>query len=117
MSLENQFLNEVRQHVAGLTNRDDAIILDAATGAGETTLQIAEAMNGGKTKFITTIEGSKVALYGDVAVASFVRIFTVYPHNQPVVQGGPVWVTLVLVKEGGEWGIAHTHSSQAGGNN
>ena len=75
-----------------------------------------EAVDGGKTKFITTIESPTVALYGDVAVASFVRIFNIYPHNQPAVQGPPVWVTLVLVKEGGEWGIAHTHSSPAGGN-
>ncbi len=77
----------------------------------------AEAMNGGKTKFIASIESPTVALYGDVAVASFVRIYNVYPHNQPAVQGSPNWVTLVLVKEGGEWGIAHTHNSPAGGNN
>ena len=75
-----------------------------------------EAVNGGKTRFITTIESPMVTLYGDVAVASFVRIFNVYPHNQPAVQGSPGWVTLVLVKEGGEWGIAHTHNSPAGGN-
>jgi len=75
-----------------------------------------EAVNGGKTRFIATIESPTVALYGNVAVASFVRIFNVYPHNQPAVQGSPGWVTLVLVKEGGEWGIAHTHQSPAGGN-
>ena len=77
----------------------------------------AEAVDGGKTKYITTIESPKVALYGDVAVASFVIIYNVYPHNQPAVQFSPTWVTLVLVKEGGEWGIAHTHNSPAGGNN
>lgn len=76
----------------------------------------SEAINGGKTKFLTIIESPKVALYGNVAVASFIRIFSVYPHNQPATQGAPVWVTLVLVKEGGEWGIAHTHQSPAGGN-
>ncbi len=76
-----------------------------------------EAIDGGKTKIITEIESPTVALYGDVAVASFVRIFNFYPHNQPAVQGNPTWVTLVLVKEGGEWGIAHTHQSLAGGNN
>ena len=77
----------------------------------------AEARNGGKTRFITTIEGTKIAIYGDVAVASFVRMFNVYPHNQPPAQGAPAWVTLVLVKENGEWGIAHTHQSPVGGNN
>ena len=76
-----------------------------------------EALNGGKTKFVTTIEGPLVSIYGDAAVASFVRIFNVFPHNQPPnPPGQPTWVTLVLVKEGGEWGIAHTHQSPAGGN-
>jgi hypothetical protein len=65
-----------------------------------------EAVTGGKTRFITTI----------TAVASFVRTFTILPHNQAPVNGAPNWVTLVLVKEGGDWGIAHTHMSPAGGN-
>ncbi len=48
MALEGEFLTEVQEYVAELTARDGIVILDAATGAGETTLQIAEAMNGGK---------------------------------------------------------------------
>jgi hypothetical protein len=75
-----------------------------------------EAVNGGKTRFITTIESPHIAIYGNTAVASFIRIFNVYPHNQPSDGGSPNWVTLVLVKEGGDWGIAHTHMSPAGGN-
>lgn len=75
-----------------------------------------EAANGGTTKFITTIESPHVAIYGNTAIASFVRIFSVFPHNQPLAGGNPQWVTLVLVKEGGKWGIAHTHMSPAGGN-
>jgi hypothetical protein len=75
-----------------------------------------EAVTGGKTRFITTIESPHVAIYGNSAVASFVRTFTVLPHNQAPVNGAPNWVTLVLVKEGGDWGIAHTHMSPAGGN-
>ena len=75
-----------------------------------------EAHAGGKTKFITTIEGPVVQLYGDVAVASFIRMFDVFPHNQAPVQGSPTWVTLVFVREGGTWGIAHTHQSPAGDN-
>ena len=75
-----------------------------------------DAVNGGKTRFITTIESPKIAVYGDTAVASFVRSFTILPHNQAPVNGGPTWVTLVLVKERGNWGIAHTHMSPAGGN-
>ena len=75
-----------------------------------------EAVNGGKTRFMTTIESPHVAIYGDTAVASFVRVFTVLPHNQPPAGGNPTWITLVLVKERGNWGIAHTHMSPAGGN-
>jgi len=76
-----------------------------------------EAANGGKTKFITTIEAPQIKLYGDVAVASFVRTFAVFPHNQAPVPANPgQWVTLVLVKEGGDWGIAHTHMSPNGNN-
>ena len=76
-----------------------------------------EAVNGGKTRFITTIESPHVAIYGNTAVASFVRVFNVYPHNQAPAGGDPQWVTLVLVKEGGDWGIAHTHMSAAGADN
>ncbi len=80
------------------------------------TRKAGEAVNGGKTRFITTIESPHIAIYGNTAVASFVRTFTVLPHNQPPNNGPPNWVTLVLVKEGGDWGIAHTHNSPAGGN-
>ena len=76
-----------------------------------------EALNGGKTKFMVIIESPKIAVYGNVAVASFVRAFNTIPYNKPPnPPGQPVWVTLVLVKEGGKWGIAHTHQSPAGGN-
>ncbi len=75
-----------------------------------------EALSGGKTRIITTIESPQVAIYGNVAVASYVQTYNFFPHNQPPTGGQPVWITLVLVKEGGEWGIAHTHASPAGGN-
>ena len=75
-----------------------------------------DALAGGKSKWITTIESPHIAIYGNVAVASFIRIFNIYPHNQEPVGGDPQWVTLVLVKEGRDWGIAHTHMSPAGGN-
>ena len=46
-----------------------------------------EMINGGKTKFITTIESPQVKIYDDVAVASFMRTFVVLPHNQPSAGG------------------------------
>lgn len=70
-----------------------------------------EAMAGGKVKFITTVESPQVALYGNVAVVSFMRMFSVYPHEQEPIQTDPTWVTLVLVKDKRSWGIAHTHVS------
>ena len=44
----------------------------------------SESLNGGKTEFVTTIEGPVVSIHGDVAVASFVRWWNVYPHNQGI---------------------------------
>lgn len=70
-----------------------------------------EALSGGKAKWVTTIEAPQVKVYGDVAVASFMRSFNIYPVNQAPINGDPQWVTLVLVKERGQWGIAHTHMS------
>ena len=78
--------------------------------------EAAEKMNGGKTRFVTSIEGPMVKVHGDTAVASFVRWFNVYPHNQAAVTAPTQWVTLVLVKEGGDWRIVHTHQSPTASN-
>jgi hypothetical protein len=75
-----------------------------------------EALNGGKTKFVTTIEGPVVSVHGDVAVASFVRWWNVYPHNKASNTSAPTWVTLVLIKEGSGWLIKHAHQSPLRGN-
>lgn len=75
-----------------------------------------EALNGGKTKFVTTIEGPVVSIHGDVAVASFVRWWNVFPHNLAPVTSPPTWVTLVLIKESAGWRIKHTHQSPLRGN-
>ena len=105
--------------------RDDRVMITnvrQSDQAKNMAIQIAarkagEAVNGGKTKFITTTESPQVAVYGNVAVVSFMRTFAIFPHNQPAnPPGQPLWVTLVLVKEDGNWGIAHTHMSPAGGN-
>ena len=76
----------------------------------------SESMNGGKTEFVTTIEGPMVSIHGDVAVASFVRWWNIYPHNQASNTSPPTWVTLVLIKERSGWLIKHTHQSPLLGN-
>jgi hypothetical protein len=107
-------IRDDRVFIAGGVRQTDAAKNMAIQMANR---QAGEAANGGKTKFITPIESPMIAVYGDVAVASFVRIFNTFPHNKPAnPPGTPNWVTLVLVKEGGDWRIAHTHQSPAGGN-
>lgn len=80
------------------------------------TREAGEAVNGGKTEFVTTIEGPLVSIHGNVAIASFVRWWNVYPHNQAAVLTAPTWVTLVLIKEDDDWLIKHTHQSPLRGN-
>ena len=113
LDAQANLMREDRVFIAGGTRRTDEAnnmaIQKASRAAGE-------AANGGKTKFMTTITGTIVAIHGNVAITSFVRAFNIFPHNQPAIQGNSQWVTLVLVKEGGEWGIAHTHQSPYGGN-
>lgn len=79
------------------------------------TREAQEALNGGKTEFVTTIEDVDISIHGDVAIASFVRWWNVYPANQAPVLGAPTWVSLVLIKEGSDWLIKHTHQSPVRG--
>ena len=62
--------------------------------------------------YLVTIESPEVRVYGDTAVASFVRRFAVVPGN--AAPSGPPQLTMctaVLVKERGNWRIAHLHVS------
>ena len=64
--------------------------------------------------YLVTIEAPEVRVYGDTAVASFVRRFAVVPGN--TAPSGPPQLTMctaVLVKERGSWKIAHLHVSPA----
>ena len=70
-----------------------------------------EALNGGKTEYITTIEDVDVSVHGDVAVASFKQWWNIYPAEQEAILSAPTWLTLVLVKDGSGWFIKHTHAS------
>ena len=79
------------------------------------TREAEEALNGGKTEFVTTIEDVDISIHSGVAIASFVRWWNVYPANQAPVLGAPTWVSLVLIKEGSDWLIKHTHQSPVRG--
>jgi len=67
---------------------------------------------GGEPELIVRIESPQVAVYGDTAVVSFMRLFNVIPYNSDPLPTNRAWFTLVLVKERGSWGIAHSHVSQ-----
>jgi len=113
LAAQARMMRSDRVYIAGGMRQTDEAKNMAIQMAGRAA---SEAVNGGKTTFNTIIEGPLIRVYGNVAVASFVRAFQVIPHNQPATPGQPLWVTLVLVKDGGQWGIAHTHQSSTSGN-
>ena len=74
---------------------------------------MVEAM-GGAPEMIVRIESPLVRLYGDVAVASFVRLFNLVPPGERPQQVSAAWFSMVLVKESNSWKIAHHHVSRHG---
>lgn len=72
---------------------------------------------GGPAKWIVGVEDPIIRVYGKTAVASYVRLTSIFPPGEPPISAPPQWITLVLVKEDGDWGIAHNHVSVAGANN
>ena len=69
---------------------------------------------GGEPEMIVRIESPLVRLYGDVAVASFVRLFNLVPPGERPQQVGAAWFSMVLVREDNTWKIAHHHVSRHG---
>ena len=67
-----------------------------------------EAM-GGEPEMIVRIESPLVRLYGDVAVASFVRLFNLAPPGERARQVGTAWFSMVLVKEDNAWKLSLIH--------
>ena len=74
---------------------------------------MVEAM-GGAPEMIVRIESPLVRLYGDVAIASFVRLFNLVPPGERPQQVSAAWFSMVLVKENNSWKIAHHHVSRHG---
>ena len=60
---------------------------------------------------ISTISSPVVRIYGEVAIADFVRRTDFIPSTGDMSPPTFTYITLVLVEENGEWGIAHTHNS------
>ena len=60
---------------------------------------------------ISTISSPIVRIYGEVAIADFVRRTDFIPSMGDMSPPTFTYITLVLVEENGEWGIAHTHNS------
>ncbi len=96
-----------RVMITGLRQTDQARNLELQMAARAAN----EAADGGPAKWITEIEDPEVRIYGNVAVASMLRRFHIYPTGAAPINAPPHWLTLVLVREGGSWGIAHAHLS------
>lgn len=63
---------------------------------------------------IVTVEAPIVRVFGgDAAVVSFKRMFEVIPGNAPPRPIYQTYISMTLIKERGEWKIAHMHGSTA----
>jgi len=106
--------------------RDDRIMIAGGVRQTDQDLNLAvqqaerdhrAELAGGPAKWMVGVEDPIVRVYGNAAVASYVRLTSIFSPGEPPVTFPPQWITLVLVKEGGEWGIAHNHVSVAGAAN
>lgn len=100
--------------------RDDRVMIAGSARqtnqAENMAVQIAQreannAVSGGPAKWIVRTEVPEVRVYGNTAVASYMRLTNIFPPGAPPVNNPPLWITLVLVKDRGNWGIAHAHIS------
>lgn len=100
--------------------RDDRVMIAGSARQTDQAMNMAvqmaqraanEKLSGGPAKWMVRIESPEVRVYGNTAVVSFMRLTNIFPANAAPINPGPLWYTLVLVKQGGDWGIAHTHVS------
>lgn len=95
-----------RVMITGLRQSDQAKNLEIQMAARKANEEV-----NGQGRWITEIESPEVRVYGDTAVASMIRRFHIYSSGNAPVNTSPHWLTLVLVREKGKWGIAHSHLS------
>ena len=102
-----KLIRDDRVMITGVRQSDQAKNLEIQLA----TRMANDAENGGEARWMTEIESPEVRMYGDVAVASMMRRFHIYPPGKPPIATPPHWLTLVLVRDRGRWGIAHSHLS------
>lgn len=102
-----KLIRDDRVMITGVRQTDQAKNLEIQLAARKAN----NDANGGPASWIVEIEDPEVRLYGDVAVASMLRRFHIYPEGAAPINAPPHWLTLVLVRDGRSWGIAHSHIS------
>lgn len=107
LSAQERLIRDDRVMIAGTRQSDQAKNMAQQKAAAAA----LAATNGGPPRISVRIESPQVKVYGNTAVVSFMRIIDVIPNGQAPLPANLSWMTLVLVKEGGDWGIAHTHFS------
>lgn len=95
-----------RVMITGVRQSDQARNLEIQLAARKANEEV-----NGKGRWITEIESPEIRMYGDTAVASMVRRFHIFAPGSAPISTPPHWLTLVLVREKGKWGIAHSHIS------
>ena len=68
---------------------------------------------GGEPNLMVRIEDPIIRIYGDVAIASFVRLFNFAAYGERPNPPAKAWCTMVLVKEENQWKIAQHNISPA----
>ena len=114
MTDDRVFINQGRRQTDQATNMK-------VQKAGQ---ELNQQLDPGAQLIVTGVDPI-IRVYGDAAVASFYRFWDVIPSaefvkaNPDVNTSGPPpnVVTLVVVKQGGAWKIAHTHMSPLRPNN
>ena len=116
LAAQARLMTDDRTYISGGIRTTDNVANMEGQVAGQNLIRQVDP----DRKVIVTIEDVLVKMYGDAAVASFYRYWSVIPGADAVRAGmnpqGPPdqVVTLVLAKTGRDWKIVHTHQSLMG---